>query len=1066
MQKTIWKSLLSFVMISTAFSAYAEEADSNWMRYPGISPDGQEIAFSHQGNIYKVGVEGGTATPLTIGKNYHFRPVWSFDGAQIAYASDKHGNFDVFVMPAEGGKAKRLTTHSGPDEPEVFAPDGDKIYFTGKRTPNAANIQFPYPRFTHLYAAATDGSGTESILPFPVQRININKAGDQMLYQDHKGYEDYWRKHHESSVARDIWVYDKNTGEHRQLTTFVGEDRNPVWAPDQKHVYYLSQEEGTLNIWKLDSENPDDRSQITTFDTHPVRFLTVAENGTLCFGYHGNIYTMKEGETPQKLDIRIPTPQRFKETERKIHSKGATEMVVSPNGKEMAFVIRGEVFVTSIDNKLTKRITNTPGQARSVSFSPDGKKLLYAAERDGSWNLYESKIKDSDNEPYFYAASLIEETPILETDAETFQPAYSPDGKEVAFLEERTTLRVLNLKSNKTRTVLPGDKNYSYSDGDQHYDWSPDGKWFLVTFIEKERWVSEVGLVKADGNEEVINLSESGYAKGSPTWVDENTFIFTSDKFGYRSHGSWGSERDVYAHFLTQEAHDRFKLSKEELELLEAREKEEDKKDKEEDKEVKIEWNQLEDRVERLTLSAHRLSSMAITPDGEKLFYLASRDGGADLWELETRTKKTKNISFLKGGGSLQMDKEGKTLFVGSRGQIQKLDIQKGQLTPISFAAEMYLTPSEERAYIFEHLWRQTLKKFYVKDMHGVDWEAMKAAYEPKLGSIDNNYDFAEMTSELLGELNASHTGTRYTHRDKDGDKTASLGILISRFDPNNGVKIAEIIDKSPLQKADAEVEDQFFIQKINGTSIENLEHYYSLLNHQAGKNLRLEVVNSDGKKAKSVMVKPITLGQENNLLYERWVKTRREATEKLSDGKIGYVHVRGMNSMSFREVYSEMLGRHNDKEAVIVDTRFNGGGWLHDDLATLLSGEKYVTLKPRGQVIGSEPQSKWQRASIVLAGEGNYSDAHFFPVAYRSLGIGEIVGMPVPGTTTAVWWEQQIDPTLVFGIPQVGVVDMDGDYLENKQLEPDHKVKNLPTPTIKGKDAQLEKAVELLLKK
>ena len=457
---------------------------------------------------------------------------------------------------------------------------------------------------------------------------------------------------------------------------------------------------------------------------------------------------------------------------------------------------------------------------------------------------------------------------------------------------------------------------------------------------------------------------------------------------------------------------------------------------------------------------------MKVSPDGEILYYISSRDNSYDLWELNIREKKTKTIGNFKGGGaSLAIDKKGENLFVLAGGNLHKVETKSGKSKPVSFKAEMVLDEDEERAYLFEHMWRQVVRKFYKKDLHGVEWDMMKTAYEKKLEHINNDRDFAEMMSELLGELNGSHTGSRYYHRNNEGNSTASLGIYTDEKYDGAGIKIAEVMDKSPLAILDDNIQAGMIITKIDGNSIEVNQNYYPLLNHKAGKTIVLEITDKNGKKPKAFKIKGLTLSEESNLRYERWVKSRRAATEKLSDGKIGYVHVRGMNSSSFREVFQDLLGRYYDKEAVIVDTRFNGGGWLHDDLATLLSGEQYVKLMPRGQYIGSEPQNKWQKPSAVIVGEGNYSDAHFFPFTYRALDIGKIIGMPVPGTTTAVWWERQINPNIVFGIPQVGVMDKQGNYLENNQLEPDVKVKNQPDELINGEDSQLQKAVEVLMK-
>ena len=237
-------------------------------------------------------------------------------------------------------------------------------------------------------------------------------------------------------------------------------------------------------------------------------------------------------------------------------------------------------------------------------------------------------------------------------------------------------------------------------------------------------------------------------------------------------------------------------------------------------------------------------------------------------------------------------------------------------------------------------------------------------------------------------------------------------------------------------------------------------------MNRKAGKRVLLSLKDPESGESWEEVVKPISRGALGNLLYERWVKRRREAAYKISEGRIGYVHVRGMNDASFRETFSHLLGPDNDKEAVVVDTRFNGGGWLHDNLVTLLSGKEYIQFFPRGQKnMGHEPMFKWNRPSVVVMGESNYSDAHMFPFAYKTLGIGKLVGMPVPGTGTAVWWEYQIDPTIYFGIPQVGMRTEDGALLENTQLEPDIEVANSPEDIASGKDRQLETAIESLLK-
>ncbi len=1081
------KKILIITIVSLfAFNLFAQK-NPLWLRYPAISPDGKTIAFEYKGDIYKISVNGGTATAITQNDAYDFKPVWSPDGKTIAFASDRYGNFDVFTISAEGGVPKRLTYYSGKETPNSFTPDGSKILFKATVEDPLGNVSFPRSYISELYEVPVNGGAIKQILSTPAEEAKYSKDKSKIIYQDCKGPENYWRKHHRSSITRDIWMYDANSGKHTKITSFAGEDRLPSFSSDEKYIYYTSEQfNNTFNVCKLELNNPKNISQITKFEKNPVRFLTVSENNDLCFTYDGEIYVTKEGQKPRKVQITIYSDVKENPEKYITARSGITEMAVSPDGKEVAFITRGNVFVTSSDYSTTKQITSTPEQERSVSFSPDGKAILYASERNDSWNIYQTKIVNKDENNFIFATELKEE-PLLTSKEEEFQPSYSPDGKEVAYLENRTTLRVLNLASKKTRTVLNGNYNYSYSDGDQDYKWSPDGNYFLVSYSPNTLFSNDIGLVKADGSEKPQNLTQSGYSDTNPKWVLKGKgMIWMSDREGYRSHGSWGSYRDVYAMFFTQDAYDKFRLSEEEYKFLKEKDKKKDKKDdgkkedkkkskkgkkdtKKEDKKkvepIKIEKAGLEDRIARLTINSSAISDMVLSPDGDKLYYLTRFEKGYDLWVNDLRKHQTKLAKKLSGyGGNLIIDKDGKNLFLFSGGQMIKIKTSDFSKKPISFKAEYYLNKSAERSYMFDHVWREMYEKFYKKDMQGVDWAYYKTVYAKFLPYIDNNYDFSEMLSEMLGELNASHTGSGYRHSDKSGDKTASLGIIYDMNYSGKGIKISEIIDKSPMLRTEHKIKSGFVIEEIDNKPITDNQSYFRLLNHKAGKDILLKIKDVSKNKTYVERVQPISLRKENDLLYERWVRNRRAEVEKLSGGRLGYVHVRGMNSESFRKVYSELLGKEFHKEAVIIDTRYNHGGWLHDDLATLLSGKKYITFSPRGHKFGYDPMGKWIKPSVLLMSEGNYSDGYGFPYAYTALKIGKTVGMPIPGTMTAVWWETLQDNSVYFGIPQVGALDMKGKYLENQQLEPDYKVLNDYDIITKGRDQQLEKAVEVLL--
>ena len=1062
-----------FIVILILISNYIfAQVTPLWLRYPSISPDGKIIVFSYQGNIFKVPAEGGEATPLTINSSYEYKPIWSLDSKNIAFASDRNGNFDIYIISINGGKSKRLTFHSSREVPNSFTPDGKNILFSATIMDISTNILFPKYNYTELYSVPVIGGRTKQILSTPAQLAIYDKIQENIIYQDVKGVEDYWRKHHTSSVTRDIWTYSIKTQKHTKLTTFEGEDRNPVFSNDEKEIYFLREQiNSSFNVCKFSLSEPNNVTQISKHEKHPVRFLSISTDNTICYGYDGEIYTKKIDENSFKVPITINIESTFKEPDYQTFSSKATEMNVSPDGKEIVFVVRGDVFVTSAEYSTTKQITNTTQQERNVSFSPDGRSILYASERNGSWNIYQTSLT-REEEKDFVSSTILKEIPIIETSANEFQAEYSFDGKEIAYLHNRTTLKVINIESKESRTILDGKHNYSYTDGDMNYNWSPDGKWFLVQYSPNHVFLDDIALVDAQGNQKITNLTHSGYNDKSPKWMlSGNMLIWFSNRNGLKNYGMSSPQWDIYGMFLNNNSYDKFKLSKEEYEKIE-KEDSKDKKDEEEDEEEdekvempEIELDGIDDRIERLTINSCRISDAILSKDGEKLFYLAKFEKGYDLWVHEFKENTTKLVLKLSGyGKSLTIDKEGKNLFLLSSGKIIKISTKDYKKTNISFKAEMKINKHAEREYIFNHIWNLIKVKHLDKNLHNTDWDFYYTEYKKFLPYINNNYDFAEMLSEMLGELNSSHTGSGYRYRQTNRDKTATFAAFYDQNYTENGLKIIEIIDKSPLLKADSKIKVGTIIEKINENIIKKNQDYYQFLNHKAGKNTLLTLYNPETEERWTEIVKPISRGEQNQLLYERWVKKREIETEKLSNGRIGYVHIRGMNDDSFREIYSEMLGTYYNKEAIIVDSRFNTGGWLHDELVTLLSGEKYITFSPRGNDKGSDPISKWTKKSIVLINECNYSDAHAFPFAYKTLGIGETVGMPIAGTMTAVWWETQIDQSIYFGIPQIAVKNNKGQIMENTQFEPDYKIANEYEIMIQGKDQQLEKAINVLL--
>ena len=1045
-----------------------------WLRKNAISPDGEQIAFTYKGNIYVVDTDGGHARQITTNPAYDTDPMWSPDGGSIIFASYRNKSKDIYSVPVEGGAPTRLTSHPGNETPMTVLENGNIIF--------SANIQQDaqygdFPGGTQVYMVGKEGGRPEMVSALQISNMSV-RADGTVLYEDYKGYEDPLRKHHTSSVTRDIWMYqppadktggfriDEN-GTFKKVSTFNGEDRNPVFTADGDSYYYLCEQDGTLNIYS-NGTTVNNPKQITFHKGNPVRYLSISDNGTLCYSYDGELYTIKDGGQPEKVAIQITTDQIEKDIEIQTLTSGATRMAISPEGKEVAITVRGDVFVTSIDYKTTQRITNTPEQERGLTFSKDGRTLYYAAERNGHWGIWKTSLTEKNDKMFTYAVKMEEE--MVTRPGETcFQPQVSPDGKLLAYLKDRTAIAVMDLKSGKEKIVLDRMVNYSYTDGDQAYEWSPDSRYILCNYQANGGWNNEDIAVIDIESGEITDLTESGYTDGGFRWaLKGKAMTWTSDKAGYRSHGSWGAEKDVYIMFFDGKAYADFLKDKEDREIdkmmSDEKKPKKEKKDsaKVEKKEEKLvlDLDDRKDRIVKLTRFSGRLGDHYLTQDGKKLYYSVRLERSSDLCVLDLEDNSVKVL--IKGlTGSFYPSSDDKYIFLHTGSGVSRISTASGKRESIAFSGEFEYKPAKEREHIFNHIWKQVSEKFYDPEIHGIDWKGYKETYAKFLPHIDNNFDFQEMLSELLGELNGSHTGARYSYR--GGMTIGTLGAFYDNDYKGDGLKIKEIIKGGALYLQHPDIEAGDIVTAINGEEIKAGEDWSHMLRGKGGKKI-LITVKQKGKKEKDLMIEPGYTDYRQ--LYNRWVEQRAQMVKELSGGKVGYVHVEGMDSESFRRVYSDLLGKYRTCEAVIVDTRHNGGGWLHDDLATLLAGTGYIRFEPRGQYIGTEPYSKWTKPSCVLIGEDNYSDACGFPYVYKALGIGKLIGAPVPGTMTAVWWETQIDPSLVFGIPQVGAMGVkEGRYLENMQIEPDILVYNDPASVLRGEDKQLEAAVAEMMK-
>jgi tricorn protease len=1047
--------IASLVLLSPP--AMAGESSPTWLRQPTVSPDGKHIAFTYAGQLWRVPADGGEAVSLTSALFRAGNPVWSPDSQSIAFSANRHGNPDVFVMPATGGEVKRLTTHSSADTPSAFTPDGTSVLFSSMRLGDG-RADFGgilAGASQQLYSIPSNGGRERLVIPLPALEASPSPDGRLILYTNLRAPENEWRKHAVSDATRDIWIYDTKEKTHRPFTDWRGEDRDATWSADGKTVFWLSERSGSFNVWKQSLETGAKPEQVTFHKKHPVRFLSISRANDLVYGFDGELWKLPPGaKEPVKVAVHISQGSLLDGPTFINMNAEASEVAVSSDGTQLAVIARGEVFVIESASGNTRRVTNTPQHERNLSFRPDGKALLYAAERDGRYDAYESLPAAADATSFFSPGGL-KEIRLTDTTTDVTEPAYSPDGTRIAYLEDRTQLVVMNLVTKAAATVMPKGLSYSYNDGDLPFVWSPDGRWLAATTGSATSQF-DIHLIDASGERPPHNLTQSGFDEMGPLFSsDGKTLYFLTTRNGLRTTDAKAAQADVYAVYLTQAAYDAAMHP--------------DEKPAAEDKDWLPDLDNLENRTVRLTPFSSQLAMYHPTPDGKSLAFAAvSPASGMSGYKMPIGKPGLAPL-FTKmppSADSFATDATGNLHFLGAAG-IERINLVTGEASIIPFNAEVaYDLPGEMR-WFFAHVHRMTAQKFYRADMGGVDWDFYGKSYARHLPSIRRGEDLAEMLSEMAGELNASHMGSAYTPVVTGGDQTASLGLYYDHAHGGPGVKITDYLETGPAGRAGSQLRPGAVILAVDGQTIAADQDIHELLNRRAGRPLRLTLQPAGGGAAVEETITPQPFVNSIVQSHDRWVRQREILTDRLSESRIGYIHIAGMDTANYQKFVTRAFGKFSDREALLIDVRFNTGGNLTDRLIADLSAKSAgKSIGREGNVLSDVPSDRWTKPSIVLANAFSYSDGSIFPHLYKDAKLGRFVGEPVPGTGTSVWWMELLPGgRLKYGIPEIGRKSPDGRFFENTEDVPDIIVYRHPDAVEEGRDEQLEAAAADLLK-
>jgi tricorn protease len=1026
--------LLAILVLPGAGDALRASEPIQFARSPDISPDGKTVVFSYLGDLWLVDATGGTARHLTMHEKHDFNPMFSPDGKSIAFSSNRHGGYDVFVVPVEGGKPMRLTFDSADDHPTAWSPDSQHVLFASARATD-------FPRRIELYTVPAQGGQARQMSVYEGREGVYSPRGDMVAYV--RGPGTWYRKGYHGSSNDDIWVCNADGTNNRQLTQHAGQDNYPMWSLDGKYIYYVSDcLGGPANIVRQEVDpqsgtavpgKPPER--VTDQKGDRVRRARLSAGGAW-FVYEAGadifVHSIND-KVSRKLRIEVNADDRANPEKIVTFTTGATEFALSNDEKHIAFVVHGEIFLMPRAGGKARRLTNHPAFDHGVAWSPDSKKILFLSDRGGYEDIYLLEPDDPDH-PALTSAHRFKVKQLTNTPEAELGISFSPDGTRVAFL-----------RAGKLVTMNPdgGGEKILVGQGQVFdYEWSPDGKWIVYARTDGS-FASELYIIPATGataKDPARNVTRFAMYNGGVTWSK------TGNKLAFISQRTQNSP-SAYVMSLQKPAAAGAPSSKD------------------------IDWEGIHLRVKQP--SPMTITECAVSNDGKRVAFRATADGQSDLWVASSDGGQVTRITT---GNTAPTQIQWSRLFPSQiyfrdgAGNIRGafLGSPATSVSPaVPFQARMVVRQDELFAEMFEQSWRALNDSFYDPRFHGANWTAVREKYRGLVKHCALREDLYTLISLMLGELNASHLGITGNLGVPD-QETADPGLIFERTFPGPGLKVAEVLHGGPADQRGLKLRAGDVVLAIDREPIDGKTDVAKLLNDKVGDAIDLTVTSNpaDASAKRQVEVRGARRSAIASLMYERWITRNAQRVARLSKGKLGYIHIPAMNEDGLARFVRALYSDNFDKEGIVLDVRYNGGGNTHDKILNYLNGKEHTVFAHRnggsGLVLNAFDR-KWTRPLVLLINNRSYSDAEIFPHAFRTYGLGKLVGQKTGGHVIGTRNIKLIDGS-IFRTPHTGVHTVKGVNMEKEGVAPDIEVAIGPDQLARGEDPQLDRAVAALL--